>query len=92
MTFTSLSSAPLLAAAVQLGTIGWGWITRYAWWVLIGFAVLGYVAIDLFSNRTPVQVLITYLTFNSASAYWRLHIWDFGSAEVLRHPALRSSG
>ena len=86
MTFTSLSSGPLLAAAVQLGTIGWGWITRYAWWVLIGFAVLGYVAIDLLSNRTPVQVLITYLTFNSASAYWRLLIWDFGSAEVLRHP------
>ena len=86
MTFTSLSSAPLLSVAVQLITIGWGWITRYAWWVLLGFAVLGYVAIDLLSNRTPVQVLITYLTFNSASAYWRLLIWDFGSAEVLRHP------
>jgi hypothetical protein len=86
MTFTSLSSGPLLTAAVQLGTISWGWITRNAWWVLIGFAVLGYVAIDLLSNRSPVQVLITYLTFNSASAYWRLLIWDFGSAEVLRHP------
>ena len=86
MTFTSLSSGPLLAAAIQLGIIGWGWITRNAWWVLISLVVLGYVVIDLISNRSPVQVLITYLTFNSGSAYWRLHIWTYGSAEVLRHP------
>jgi hypothetical protein len=88
MTFTSLSSGPLLAAAIQLGIIGWGWITRNAWWVLIGLAVLGYVVVDLISNRTPVQVLITYLTFNSASSYWRLHIFTYGSAEVWRHPIL----
>ena len=88
MTFTSLSSGPLLAAAIQIGIIGWGWITRNAWWVLIGLAVLGYVVVDLISNRTPVQVLITYLTFNSASAYWRLHIFTYGSAEVWRHPLL----
>ena len=88
MTFTSLSSGPLLAAAVQIGIIGWGWITRNAWWVLIGLAVLGYVVVDLISNRTPVQVLITYLTFNSGSAYWRLHIFTYGSAEVWRHPLL----
>ena len=86
MTFTSLSSGPLLAAAIQLGIIGWGWITRNAWWVLISLVVLGYVVIDLISNRSPVQVLITYLTFNSGSAYWRLHIWTYGSAEVLNHP------
>ena len=86
MTFTSLSSAPLLAAAVQIGIIGWGWITRNAWWVLIGMVVLGYLVIDLLSNRSPVQVLISYLTFNSGTAYWRLHIWTYGSAEVWRHP------
>jgi hypothetical protein len=86
MTFTSLSSAPLLAATVQNGIIGWGWITRNAWWVLIGLVALGYLVIDLISNRSPVQVLISYLTFNSGTAYWRLHIWTYGSAEVWRHP------
>ena len=86
MTFTSLSSGPLLSAVLQFGMISWGWITRNAWWVLVGLVVLGYVAIDLVSNRSPVQVLISYLTFNPANAYWRLHIWNFGSAEVLRHP------
>ena len=86
MTFTSLSSGPLLSAVLQFGMISWGWITRNAWWVLAGLVVLGYVAIDLVSNRSPVQVLISYLTFSPANAYWRLHIWNFGSAEVLRHP------
>jgi hypothetical protein len=86
MTFTSLSSGPLLAVALQIIMIGWGWITRNAWWALIGLAVIAYVAIDLLSNRTPVQVLISYLTFSPANAYTRLAIWNFGSAEVLRHP------
>jgi hypothetical protein len=86
MTFTSLSSGPLLAAVLQLGMIGWGFITRNAWWLLVGLAVFAYVTVDLLSNRTPVQVMITYLTFNPASGYWRLHIWTYGSAEVLRHP------
>jgi hypothetical protein len=86
MTFTSLSSGPLLAAVLQLGMIGWGFVTRNAWWLLVGLAVFAYVAVDLLSNRTPVQVMITYLTFNPASGYWRLHIWNYGSAEVLRHP------
>ena len=86
MTFTSLSSGPLLAATLQIGIVGWGWITRNAWWALVGLAVLGYVVVDLLSNRSPVNVMISYLTFNSASAYWRLHIWNFGIQEVWRHP------
>jgi hypothetical protein len=86
MTFTSLSSGPLLAAVLQLGMIGWGWITRHAWWLLVGLVVFAYVAIDLLSNRTPVQVMISYLTFNPATGYWRLHIWTYGTAEVMRHP------
>ena len=36
MTFTSLSSGPLLAATLQVGIVGWGWITRNAWWALVG--------------------------------------------------------
>jgi hypothetical protein len=86
MTFTSLSSGPLLAATLQIGIVGWGWITRNAWWMLVGLAVLGYVVVDLLSNRSPVNVLISYLTFNSHSAYWRLHIWNFGIQNVWSNP------
>lgn len=86
MTFTSLSSGPLLSAMLQLGMIGWGWVTRNAWWALAGLVIAAYVVIDLISNRSGVQVLISYLTFNPGNAYWRLHIWNYGSAEVLRNP------
>ena len=48
--------------------------------------MLAYVGIDVLSNRSPIPVLISYLTFNPGNAYMRLLIWDFGSAEVLRHP------
>ena len=89
MTFTSLSSGPLLAAAIQLGIIGWGWITRNAWWVLIGLVVLGYVVIDLLSNRSPVQVLITYLTFNSGIGL--LAAAHLGLTAAPRSGAIRSS-
>lgn len=86
MTFTSLSSGPLLSAMLQIGMIGWGWITRNAWWVLIGLFLFVYVAIDMVSNRAPLQVIVSYLTFSPRNAYWRMHIFNYGSAEVLRHP------
>jgi hypothetical protein len=44
------------------------------------------VIIDLFSNRTPFHVVVTYLTFSTGSAYNRLLIWEYGTAEVWRHP------
>lgn len=86
MTFTSLSSGPLLAAALQIGMIGWGWVTRNAWWALAGLMLFAYVVVDVLSNRSPIQVLISYLTFNAHNAYWRLHIWNYASAEVMRNP------
>ena len=64
MTFTSLSSGPLLAVTLQVLMIGWGWVTRNAWWALVGLVVLAYVGIDVLSNRSPIPVLISYLTFN----------------------------
>lgn len=86
MTFTSLSSGPLLAAALQIGMIGWGWVTRNAWWALAGLVLFFYIVVDLLSNRSPVQVMISYLTFNAHNSWWRLHIWNFASAEVMRNP------
>ena len=85
VTFTSLSSAPLLSVILQFGMIGWGWVTRNAWWTLVILAAIAYVAVDLASNRTPITILISY-TFNPVSGWMRIHIWNFGSAEVWRNP------
>ncbi|MEL6677596.1 MAG: O-antigen ligase family protein [Pseudomonadota bacterium] len=87
--FLSLSTGALMAMMVQIGLLGWNWITRSIrarWKLLLALTVLGYIVIDLLSNRSPVQVLITYATLNSATGYWRLAIWEHGSQNVLNNP------
>ena len=86
MTFASLSSAPLLAFAIQPGLLLWGRVTGNRWAVLIGLLVTGYVTVDLLSNRTPITILINYITFDANTAWTRILIWEFGSAEMWRHP------
>jgi hypothetical protein len=87
--FLSLSTGALTAFVAQLALIGWDKATfrvNRRWAILGGLALTAYVAVDLLSNRTPFHVFVTYLTFNMDSAYNRIHIWNYGTAEVLRHP------
>jgi hypothetical protein len=85
----SLSSGALAALFVQYILIGWAKITNtiaYRWRILGAVFVSVYLIINLLSNRTPFHVIVTYLTFNTGSAYNRILIWNYGTAEVWRHP------
>lgn len=87
----SLSAGPLLAAVTQSMLMAWDHVTRTIpnrWLILGGLSGFMYVVLDLLSNRTPFHVIVDYLTFNTGSAYNRILIWQFGSAEVQRHPLL----
>jgi O-antigen ligase len=86
MTFMSLSSAPLLAAGSQLCLIAWDQIMKGRWKLLVILTSIAYVVIDLLSNRTPVTILISTLTFNAGTAWTRIAIWDYGFAAVLKSP------
>ncbi|MEQ9489406.1 MAG: O-antigen ligase family protein [Alphaproteobacteria bacterium] len=89
LSVTSVSTGAILAVVVQVGIISWGYIFRKStarWRNLILLVVFGYIFIDLLSNRTPFNVFVDYLTFNSGSAYNRILIWEYGTAEVARHP------
>ncbi len=86
MSFMSLSSGPLLAIALQVILILWDQITRGKWKLFIILSVICYVTIDSLSNRTPVTILISTLTFNSGSAWTRIGIWEFGMMNVWRSP------
>lgn len=88
LTFMSLSSAPLMAIASQALMIAWDKVTKGRWMLLSVLAVVSYVAIDTLSNRTPVSILISTLTFNPNSAWTRVSIWDYGSAAVLANPIM----
>jgi len=85
----SLSTGPLLALFAQVCTIFWDKVTRgiQGRWLIFSASILGlYGTIDLMSNRTPFHVLVSYFSLNPASAYNRILIWRYGTAEVGRHP------
>ncbi|WND03275.1 hypothetical protein QGN29_02690 [Temperatibacter marinus] len=88
-TFFSLSGGPYTALALQIGLIGWDKLTKGIhgrWTILASLFLSFWFLITLLSNRSPVNVFISYLTFSANSAYNRIHIWNYGSAEVGRHP------
>jgi len=88
-TFLSLSTGALLSIVVQAILIGWSMVFRVStprWRNLAILVVITYIAIDMASNRSPAAVFVDYLTFNTGNAYNRILIWEFGTAEVWRHP------
>ncbi len=90
-TFFSLSSGAFSAVGVQIFLVGWDKFTRgiaYRWAVLGGIIGGIWGLLTLVSNRGPVKVFLTYFTFSPGTGYNRLRIWDYGSAEVMRHPLL----
>ena len=56
------------------------------WPILGGIVVFCFIIVDLFSNRTPFEVFISYLTFDSHTSYWRVLIFKFGMENVWAHP------
>jgi O-antigen ligase len=87
--FLALSSAAVSALALQLGLILWALIfhrLQWRWWLLLGLFVLAYIVVDLLSNRTPIRVFLSYMTFSPATAYWRLLISEFGMENVWANP------
>lgn len=85
----SLSTAALLQTVLQLGMICWNVLLRSVrsrWLILVGLIVLGYVVLDLMTNRSPIRVFISYATFNSHTGYHRIHIWNYGIENVMKSP------
>jgi hypothetical protein len=85
----SVSSGAVTPMLVQFGLIFWAWAFRDVasrWLILTGVTVFGYVAIDLASNRTPIEVFLSYATFSSNTAYTRLYIFEWGMINVWDNP------
>jgi hypothetical protein len=85
----SVSTGTIVCLATQWIVILWGRVFRRSprRWRNLGLTALGgYVFVDLLSNRTPFNVFVDYLTFSQGSAYNRILIWHYGTAEVARHP------
>lgn len=88
-TFLSLSTGAYLGLMVQIMLIAWGYATRHLarrWVVLAVLVAIGYIVVDLISNRTPFEVFISYMTFNSETSYARVLIFTFGMDNVWANP------
>ncbi|MBP1862326.1 O-antigen ligase family protein [Rhizobium herbae] len=87
--FLSLSSGPLTALLAQVSLVFWNWLlARDArrWQYLWAVALSLYTFISLASNQSVFEFLLTYFSFEPASAYYRVLIWKFGSGSALNHP------
>lgn len=85
----SVSTGALLSLNVQIGLMLWSRLLRTVkkrWRILTAILVAMYFGIDMVSERTPFHVFVNYATFSQGSSYNRILIWEFGSAEALRHP------
>jgi hypothetical protein len=90
-TFLSASGGPYVVLMMQMFVAGWERVfgrIRGRWRMLFALFGVVYLCIDLFSNRTPFHVFVTYFTFSTVSAYNRILLFEYGTAEVARHPLL----
>jgi len=87
--FWSLSSGAVAGMVFQYLLVGWDVVAqriRHRWLILgVGF-VAAYIAIDIYSNRSAMEVFLSYATFSSDTAYGRMYIFEYGIKEVFRHP------
>lgn len=85
----SMSSAPIAGVFVQALLIAWDTLLRnykIRWKILWGLAFAAYLVVAFGSNQTPVQFYISKFTFDHQTGWYRIWIWEYGSASVLNHP------
>lgn len=85
----SLSSAPLGGLILQILLVGWNSVLRsfaFRWKLLWTLVLTAYLVVEFGSNQTPVAFYISKFTFDGSTGWYRLLIWEFGSASVADHP------
>ncbi len=87
-TMLGLSSAPLLVVALQCGLIAWEYGTRgVPSRVSLTLAVLAglYIGVSMVATRSPFTIIATGFTLDSWTGFYRVQIWEHGTASVLNN-------
>lgn len=92
LTVCSVSSGPLSALLLTMG-LGAYWVVTQRigfparpWKTLSLTALVLYVPLEYLSNRPLLFVIAEFAALNPATAGWRMHIFNFGSEQVMRTP------
>jgi len=86
---STLSSAPLLSVAFQGMTaiLTRFWAGGKRFWYGFGFIALsGVILVNSLSNRGFFAILISHLTFNPVTGYYRLLQWQYSMDDIADHP------
>ncbi|MEP3421308.1 MAG: O-antigen ligase family protein [Erythrobacter sp.] len=88
--FFSMSSAALLGLLAGAAFLSYQWLTEkvvnLTWQLLLSAGAAFYIVIELTSNSGFYNLLIRYASLNTATAYNRVLIWDFGTENIKQHP------
>ena len=60
--------------------------TREKLLYLVYGAAFVYVMLEVFTGRGAIRTIINYASLNPRTGYYRLLIWEYGTASVARHP------
>jgi O-antigen ligase len=89
--FLSMSSAAVTCLTFQVFLIGYNWLFGHykrRWMILWMLAALAFLVAQFGSNLGAVKYFISHFTFDAQTGWYRLAIWDFGTASVENHPLL----
>jgi hypothetical protein len=87
--FVSMSSAPIAGMVLQFALIAWNCVLRrwdFRWKILWGLVFASYLVVEFGSAQTPVKFYISHFTFDPQTGWYRLLIWEYGTAAVANHP------
>jgi hypothetical protein len=85
----SMSSAPIAGVFFQVALLMWNRLLGDfpgRWKLLWVVALVCYLVIELGSNQTPIQFYVSHFTFEQQTGWYRIWIWNYGSASVMNHP------
>ena len=89
VTLTTLSSAPILLLILQFFAIAWNRLAdNFKWkWKMVAAAFASlYVFLLFWSPFSPMIVILSRITFDAQTSYYRRLIWEYGSTEVINNP------
>jgi hypothetical protein len=89
--FLSMSSAPISCLVFQVVLMAYAGLLRRnsrKWLILWSIFAAGVLAAQLGSNQGAAKFFISHFTFDPQTGWYRVAIWDYGSASVLNHPML----
>jgi hypothetical protein len=84
----SISSGPIMAFAVMVATYVYDrMFKQFAWrWRAYGMIVLGFVAAVYLISNNPTDWLVSHLTLDPATGYFRIAVFDYSYDQIAVHP------